>query len=289
MIGYYFFRIFSFFVSILPWRCAYAFSDFAAFVMGKIIGYRKEVAMTNLKLSFPDKSEKELKQILKMTYKNITDIIIENIKIERIKLDDLKSRVEIENIEILDKLYEENKSVVALMAHKGNWEWLGPGLQSRLEHEGYVAYKPLSNKYFDKYMQSLRDKFYKDRMVNFKNFLRFIINNKDKKQIYFFATDQTPTKSEIGAWINFMNQETAFFNGGEKIAKSLGTAVVYIENKRVARGKYRVKFHLITEDASKDKEMDIMGIYAKMLENSLHEQTYDWLWTHRRWKHKRED
>lgn len=289
MIGYKIFRLFSKFILILPWSWCYLISDFFTFILFHVVKYRRGVATNNLSRSFPEKKPKEINAILKQTYRNMSDVFIEVMKTEKMTKKDLFERINLENVELLNKLYDEGKSVIILTSHTGTWEWTGPRIQFEMKYDGFVAYKPLSNKHFDKYMNMLRSHFFKDRMVHFKNILRVILSNRKELKSYILAADQTPTKTEIGCWLKFMNQETGFFTGGERIASSAGFAVVYMENKRVQRGRYNVKISLISEDASKEEKHAITKKYAQLLEENLKSQPDNWLWTHKRWKHKRED
>ena len=57
-------------ISRLPLGFLYLFSDFFFLLNHYIIGYRKKVVLENLRNSFPEKSDKELKQIEKKFFKN---------------------------------------------------------------------------------------------------------------------------------------------------------------------------------------------------------------------------
>ena len=291
MLGYKAFRLFTKIIIHLPWSWCYGISDFFAFFLNKVVRYRREVAINNLSKSFPEKSQTEIKAILKQTYKNISDIFIEVVRTEKLTKAELTERMEFEDgsLEILDKLYESGKSVIILTGHLGNWEWMGPRLQSEIKYDGHVAYKPLSNKHFDAYMNMLRSRFFTDRMVYFKTILRFILSHRKELKTYILAADQTPTKTEIGCWIEFLNQETGFFTGGERIASTVGFAVVFLDNRRTKRGHYKINISLLSEDASKEEEFAITKKFAHKLEESLSVQPDNWLWTHKRWKHKREN
>ncbi len=285
MISYIFFRLFSKVVAALPWRCVYIISDFFTFVLSTI-RYRKKVALTNLARSFPEKTQKELSKILKESYRHISDMFVEIMKTERMTKAQLEERMEIKGIDILKKIYEDGKSVITLVAHSGTWEWMPARLQMLSQHQQYIAFKPLTNKRFDKFMQMSRQHFFKGRLVDYRTIFHFILRNRAELRSYILIADQTPTKGEIGYWADFMNQKTGFFGGHEKMAAKLGFGVVYIENKRIGRGRYISEIKLITADASKESEHYITKKYSELLEQSLHEQPENWLWTHKRWKHQ---
>lgn len=103
------------------------------------------------------------------------------------------------------------------------------------------------------------------------------------------AGDQTPTKSEINYWTNFLNQETAVFLGAEKIAKALDMPVVFIDIQRIGRMSYEITFKLITDKPKETARFEITEKHVRMLENAIRRHPDNWLWSHRRWKHKRSD
>lgn len=46
-------------ISPLPWRVMYLISDCIAFILYHVIEYRKKVVMDNLKIAFPEITERE--------------------------------------------------------------------------------------------------------------------------------------------------------------------------------------------------------------------------------------
>lgn len=287
MISYAIFRLFSKFIARLPWRCVYIFSDFLTLLLS-IIRYRRKVALTNLSRSFPEKTRKEHLKILKESYRHISDMAVETMKTERMTKAEMEERMDIKGMDIIEKIYDSGKSVITLVAHSGTWEWMPARLQMLGRHQQYIAFKPLTNKRFDSYMQMTRQHFFPGRLVDYRTIFHFILRNKAELRSYILIADQTPTKSEIGYWADFMNQQTGFFGGHEKIAAKLGFGVIYIENKRIGRGRYMSEIKLITPDASKETEYFVTEKYARLLEQSLREQPENWLWTHKRWKHQPE-
>jgi len=98
--------------------------------------------------------------------------------------------------------------------------------------------------------------------------------------------DQTPPP-ESAYWTTFLNQDTPVFNGVEKIAKKFNYPVVFISMHKLARGKYIVDADVLVDSPANTKEGEISEIHTKFLEQKILEQPEFWLWTHRRWKHKR--
>ncbi|NTW34469.1 MAG: hypothetical protein HGB12_17920 [Bacteroidetes bacterium] len=274
-------------LSILPFFILYGISDFLYIIMYYIIGYRKKVVFENLRYTFPDKSEKEIKKIAHKFYRNLCDLIVEIIKAKTISSDALLKRLNYKNIDILDKYYNEGRSVLAICGHIGNWEWIGITIKLFLKHKGFAVVKPLTSNFWNKYMTKLRLRFAKEGLVPFKQIFRVLVKNKNFTTFTMLAGDQTPTKSEIEYLTSFLNQDTAVFLGTEKMAKSLNLVVLFLNIKRVKRGYYEIEFSVLTEEPQKTENFEITEMHVKALENVILTHPDNWLWSHRRWKHTR--
>lgn len=285
---YYFFLAIVWLISILPFRIIYIISDFFSFILHYILGYRKNVIFTNLKNAFPEKEEKEIKKIVKKYYRNLSDIFLEVLKIKGMSRDELAKRVTFKNYEIFNELYKSRKSVLIAMGHCGNWEYISMALAMKSKHKVYAVVKPLSDKFFDRFMINTRSKFNKDCLILFNETTRTLIKNRSKLTANILISDQTPTKTEINYWTNFLNQDTPFFLGVEKIAKSFDFTVVFFNIQRIKRGFYEVEIIKITDTPKQTSEFEITENHIHLLEKAINEHPDNWLWSHRRWKHKRD-
>jgi KDO2-lipid IV(A) lauroyltransferase len=283
---YFIFKGFAWFVSKLPPFLLYGLSGLLCFLLRRVFGYRRKIISDNLKKSFPEFSDKEIHQISKTYYRHISDIIIEVIHTPGLSAQEIKSRYTFKNPEVLEQLAEKKQSITMLTGHLGNWEWLGPGLLLNFpQFSGYAIVKPLSDQFFEDYMTYLRQLHKKDSVIPFKQTLRYMIRNKDRLTLNLFAADQTPHRSEINFTAPFLNRETPFFTGFERIAKMLNHAVVFIDVYRISRGRYEAEFHLISDKPAEAEEFEITNTYIRLLEQAIRKRPYNWLWSHRRWKY----
>jgi Kdo2-lipid IVA lauroyltransferase/acyltransferase len=273
----------------MPFFMLYGVSDILFLLIYYIIGYRKKVVFANLRNSFPEKSEKEIRKIALKYYHNLCDIVIEVCKAKTISEKKMLSRMEFRNVALIDKLYDEGRSVLLVCGHTGNWEWLGMAVKSILRHKGFAVVKPLSSDFWEKYMSKQRVRFAKEGLIPFKQTFRVLVKNKEYCTLTIIAGDQTPTKSEIEYWTTFLNQDTPVFIGTEKIAKALNMAVVFCNIQRIKRGYYSYEFSLLTDDPKNTTENEITEMHVRALEKIILEHPDNWLWSHRRWKHKREN
>lgn len=288
-LGYYLWRIFAYLFSRLPFRIVYIKSDFLQFLLFRVLRYRRKVVMENLERSFPDLSEKERKKIAAKFYCNLADIILEVIKTEGMRANQLKSRFTFSNLEIIENIRRENRSALIGIGHCGNWEWSGPALLMHTGMDGYAIVKPLNDARFNGYMERLRAQFFTGKTIPFKLTLRYLLQKRGQAFLAVLAADQTPTREESRFWSTFLNQETPFFEGLGKMAHSMGLPVLFIDIQRKGRGYYHGEIHEITHDGRNMSPETIMTSYINALESAIHRHPDNWLWSHRRWKHKRED
>lgn len=286
-LGIFLFESFGKILGILPKRAIYIFADLLYFIGYYVIKYRRKVVYENLKNAFPEKSEKEIKSVAKGFYHHLSDVMIENIVSLFMKPAKIEKFVSFKNIEVLTNLYHKNKNITGLIGHYGNWEFL-TAVPPHTSYAVLSVYKPLRNKFFDRKTYEMREKL--DAIpVPMKKVYKVITRYEKSRQPYILGmvADQSPPQREINYWTTFMNQDTAFFTGSEKIARRFNHAIVFTLVHKVKRGHYEVEFTELFENASETKENEITEAYARNLENIIREKPEYWLWSHRRWKHKR--
>ena len=223
-------------------------------------------------------------------YRNLADITLETIKLRSISRTELRQRVNITKIEILNHAFQHHDNVIIALAHRGCWEWIGQAMGVVSPLTGYGITKPLSNKYFNNYMEFIRNRFNQGSTINFLNVYRTLFRHKKEGHVAFYliAADQTPHVDEINYWSKFLNQDTPFYLGIEKMAVSLDVPVVFLDIHRVGRGRYNVDFQNITYEPKKTSSLEIMEKYIRLLEDAIRSDPSNWLWSHKRWKYKRE-
>jgi len=274
-------------ISHLPLSVLYVFADI---LRPFIWVYRRKVVMTNLRNSFPEKSEKQIAMMARDFYHYFCDMVAEQIKLLTISEDEVRERMRMEGVEDMEHDLANEPFVFIYLGHYGNWEWvstlplwLSPGFKSG------QLYKPLHNPAFDQLFLKLRTRF--GSISIDKNIaLRRIMQLKEDgvKTAIGFVSDQAPRADSIHHWVNFLNQDTPIFTGMERIAKKVGAAIYFADVERISRGHYVCRFKRMEAHASDAKgEFELTERYMKMLEEMIRRQPRMWLWSHRRWKRKR--
>jgi Kdo2-lipid IVA lauroyltransferase/acyltransferase len=276
-------------ISRLPLTVLYFLSDLLYLLIFRIVKYRKKIVYSNLKNSFPDLSEPEIQKIQKTFYKHLCDLIFESLKLLTISEENLLKRVRIKNIDLPVSQISKGNTIIVACGHTGNWEWLLQASVLQTPYPADAVYKPLSSKFFDKLMLTIRSRFGASPLP-MKEVPRSIVRKKDIARGIAMVADQTPPKAEIQYWNTFMHQDTAWFVGIEKIARMAELPVYYVGMNKISRGHYEIYFEEIALPPY-DKNQPgnpIIEELSRKLEANIRNQPAYWLWSHRRWKHKKD-
>ena len=287
-LGYYIFYAVNWVITLLPLRVLYVISDFTFLLLYYFPSYRRKVVAENLKNSFPEKSDAELKSIEKKFYRHLADMFVETVKILHLSEKENRKRLIIKNPDLLTRLYSEGRDIIAILGHYSNWE-LMTILPKLFDFQFISVYKPLKNKYFDRLLLKFRGR-YGNVLTPMSMVIREIINHKKQNIRTFtaFLSDQTPVKDDIQYWTRFLNQDTAVYLGAEKIARKYGMAVIFLNYRKVSRGYYSITYELICDNAAELPEYMVTEAHIRRLEEIIREKPEYWIWSHRRWKHNRE-
>lgn len=278
-------------LALLPFRVLYVLSDGFCFLMHHIVHYRRRVVRNNLRNAFPEKSEAELREIERKFYRYICDYMLEEVKMLRMSFKELCHRMEYDNKEEFLAMIERHGGIVLLIPHYANFEWIiGMGA---IMQEGDIPvqiYKPLHNRYMDAMFKRIRARFGGYNVPKHSTAREIIRLCRDNKRVAVgMITDQSPNINEAHHWTTFLNQDTGFMDGAERIAKLMDFPVFYCELKKQRRGYCRVEFDLITETPKETADGEITELFARRLEQTIRREPAYWFWSHKRWKLKRED
>ncbi len=273
-------------LSLLPFPLLYAISTGLYVIFYYIAGYRKKVVLQNIRNSFPEKSEAEINLICKKFYKHFCDLVVESIKAFTISQHQITKRFYVINPEVMDKYYDVGKSVLVAGGHFNNWEILAVGIDQCIKHKASGIYTPLSNKYFDDKMQLTRKR-YGLQLVSSRAVKRFFESSLDQLTATIFAIDQSPSNPKSAYWMKFLNQETGVLYGIEKFAKDYNYPVLYGTINKVKRGHYNLFLVDVSPNPAASPYGEIIEKTQALLEQDIMQHPEFWLWTHKRWKHKR--
>lgn len=274
-------------LSRLPFGVLYFISDLLYLPIRYLIGYRKKVVWSNLKTCFPDREHSSLKKTMNGFYRHFCDLIVETVKLGSIRKEDALKRCKVLNPELMNDLYEEGKSIIVIAGHYNNWELAAMVQPLFFKYKGLGIYSPLRNPTLDSYIRETRSRFGME-LVPKKRTLKTMLTEVEKGPVATcFLSDQSPKRSQNAYWTQFLNRETGIPFGAGAYAVRYDMPVVYGGMEKVKRGHYEITFKLITKNPREMGAEGILESYNKLLESEILKKPEYWLWSHKRWKHKR--
>lgn len=276
--------------SHLPLRVLYIFSDVVYFLLYWVVGYRLKVVRKNLKIVFPEKTEKERRQIERRFYRHLSDYFFETIKALTISDEELMRRMKIRNPEVVGNLLEEGRSVFLYAPHLGNWEWFTNVPLLYPDKEIHAFYQKQGNRFANYISLEVRTRRNIAAVEGHRGFrytyecIRDGINS-----VTLVIGDQCPHRTAQKIWLPFCGQDTPFLAGPEHIARKLGVALVYPSFVAYRRGYYEVELQVLALNPKELPERECTRRFATLIEEDLHHLPELWLWSHKRWKLKHEN
>ncbi len=277
-------------LALLPMRVLYLFSDISYLLVYRVARYRLKVVRQNLRRSFPEKNNAELRAIERKFYRYLCDLLFEALHMLHMSERQMVRHIKFENPEVLENYALEGRNVYAVFGHYGNWEWIcSLPLQLRPDLMSVsTLYKTLHDSALDSFYLRLRSRFGTHCYPN-KQVLRGIVDLKSmgKPFVMAFIADQTPSLVHTHYWTTFLHQDTAFITGWETLARKHNAPVIFLQMKRVKRGYYTCHFVPICDQPKDAASNSLIETYAHLMEQNIQENPAFWLWSHRRWKHRR--
>lgn len=274
-------------LSKLPFALIYGISNGLSFVLNRVLKYRRKIVIQNLKNSFPNRSEAEIKAIANQFYDHFADIFLEGIKMLSLSKKEVMQRYVCKNPELLTPYFEQKESVILVSAHYNNWEYMVLSMDMQFKHHGVGVGRQQKNKQFDYLINCYRQRYGTE--VVFKSNVRETFETYEKQQLptaYMMLFDQSH-KAKSSFWTTFLNQDTGFIFGQEYFAKKYDFPVFYYNVKKVKRGFYEFDLTPISENPNQTEYGEITQSCINILEQTINEKPQYWLWSHRRWKRKK--
>lgn len=260
-------------------------------LLAYVMRYRWRVVRENLRHSFPEKTEAERRRIGRAFYRHFAQVVVEILMLARLPAAELTRRVRFLNPELLSEPFAQDRLVLTLGSHMGNWEWILSAAALQFPKKAAGVYKPLTNPFFEQFMRRLRTRLGAEA-VPMPSTLRYLLRHQGEGRTLSLLTDQAAGPEDRPYWTTFLHQDTGFYTGADRLATQFGAAVVYVGIRRVRRGFYDITFTELPDgrevrDAVAAGQFPITEAFARQLERDIQASPEQYLWTHRRWKHKR--
>lgn len=276
-------------VARLPLGVLYRVSDVVCFVLYRVAGYRRAVVRDNLHRAFPDASERQIREWERGFYTHLCDVFVEAFKLLDISDEEVERRIEIRGAALVDESVAAGRSVVLMLGHYGNWEWV-PSIMRKFTSgvHGCQIYHPLRNAFADRFMLALRSRFGSESIPMAHAVRRLLgVERSGQRFVCGFIADQRPLGRALRHWTDFMGIDSPYVVGGESIGDHVGASFLYVDVEKLSRGHYRLTFMPIHPPEGDTGEYPVTREYLRMLETTIRRNPRYWLWSHRRWSRKR--
>ena len=274
----------------LPLPVLYGLAVGIYFLLAYVVRYRWRVVTENLRNSFPEKSAAEIERTGKAFYWHFAQVVVEILKLAAMSPAELAQRMRFTNPELMTRPFAERRLVLSLGSHMGNWEWILSGAALAFPGRAAGVYKPLNNPFFEDFMRRLRTRLGADAVPMLAT-LRYLVAHRGQGCTLSLLTDQAAGPEDRPYWTTFLNQDTSFYTSADRLAVQLDCAVLYVGIRRVRRGYYEVTFTELPDGRAAASApagtFPITEAFARQLEKDMRASPEQYLWTHRRWKHKR--
>lgn len=274
-------------LSWLPLWALYGLSNGLSLLLRKGLKYRRKVVRENLRLSFPDMTPEELRRTEKRFYRQLTDNIVETVKLLCISDRQILRRVEVCGAELVEQMAAEGKPIFLYLGHYANWEWV-PSIMMHYTEPKVSAqiYKSLHDEAFDRVMQRVRDRFPSVNIPQDKAMRTMLRMRRDYGSfIVGIIDDHSPNHDRSQHIMPFLNHPYTLINvGAEELGSRLGAGYLYLDVEKPRRGHYRLTFKPI-EVGADSESYPYTRQYMRMLEHTIRRDPGLWLWSHKRWRY----
>jgi Kdo2-lipid IVA lauroyltransferase/acyltransferase len=271
---------------LLPWSALPPLADALAFLLYRIVGYRRNVVFENLRSAFPEKNDVEIGRIAAASYQNLCDVTLETIKAFTASVEEIRRRCPCLNPEVVNAYLDQGQTVLVTGSHYNNWELACLSIPEGLHGAAVTVYKPLTNKVVDAYYNQNRSRG-GTLLAAMDEVFALLRKRRSEASAFLFLSDQSPSSRKSAQWVDFLHQDSAFLPGVDVLARKFEYPVLHFHIRRLRRGFYELHYRELVPSPGEAAEGDITRAYAAVVEAEIRAQPENWLWSHRRWKMKR--
>jgi KDO2-lipid IV(A) lauroyltransferase len=274
------------FINILllfPEKVRYSFAEKLGILGYHLIKKRRMIALANLKLAFPEKTDEERIKLAKENYKVLAKAYIASLWIMDYIFDETKVRVE--NYKCLDDAVAEGKGLVIASIHMGNLE---ASLKITEKYRLSDVVKAQRNPYIDEYITKNRSQLNFNMIKKSKGVSRELIKVLKNKEILALFSDHR----DKGTTVNFFGRDTIAPTGAVHFALKfktpliLGYSILNKDNTNTV--KFTEKIKLIETGNLKEDVRVNTQLLINLIEKEIKKHPEQWMWFHDRWRLSKE-
>ncbi len=245
---------------------------------------RRKLVETNLRLSFPEKSDEEQTRIARQVYIEQVQSLFEIMRAPLIRSKaDAEKIFTVENFHLAEKCYAEGKGAIVVSAHFGNWE-LKAMCWAFLAKPCAIVYKPFSNKFLNKKMLEWRT-LGGNEFIPMSEAAKLGLKRLREGKLLALVSDQAAHTDDY--FTTFLGRDAAIFLGAAVFALRTKLPMILSMPRRVGIGKHVLELSEIKTDDLTFSSENIKVLaerYTRAIESYIRRYPEQWFWLHNRWK-----
>jgi Kdo2-lipid IVA lauroyltransferase/acyltransferase len=261
-------------------------ADYLGCVLYYLIPIRKKVVIENIRIAFPQKSEKEIKKIALRNYQNILITFFEMMLLPYLSPEESVSSVVSINQNCLAEKIEKKQPVIILTGHFGGWEFCFSTLTIKIGEPFHLLAQAQSNPLVSNYVIKARDTF-GNKTILAGISIRQLYQTLKSGGVVGIAGDQ---RGEYGGpRFNFFNKPTALHTGTASIALKTNSSIILAACERQKDRSYKIYFEELSfenlPEGEEEKLKELTQRYISFLEKYIRKNPEQYFWMHKLWKY----
>jgi KDO2-lipid IV(A) lauroyltransferase len=272
-------------VVCLPETIAYGLGTALGWIAGSLLQIRRSVVQENLARAFPQRSDRWRRGVADAAYRHFAHEAVSLLRFSRMSAEDIRSRCEVEGLDLLREPIEGGRGVICLAGHFGNWEVAALSMTCRGIPLAALARRQ-RNPLFDEYVKRVRDGLGIQGIAQSDATLGIIRSLSEPRVVGILADQNYAGK---GIFVDFFGVPASTARGPGVIALRAGVPVMFADPRRLPgrKARYMVRFSPIVFHSTDDVQENVRCItraYLARLEDVVRESPEQYFWFHKRWK-----
>ena len=245
----------------------------------------RRVGLFNLRLAFPDWTERRRRRVLFRTFRGFGRMLADFAWFPRLTRDNVERLIVYDGFEHYQHAQAQGKGVLFLTAHFGNWE-LSSFAHSLYGHALNFAVRQMDNPLLDAMILRYRC-LSGGKPIEKNDFARRALQALKQGEAVGMLMDTNMLATE-GIFVNFFGKPACTTTGPARLARKTGAALVLgLAIWDANLGKYRLRFEPVSwikhENAEEEIRLNTAN-FTLLIEEYIRRYPDQWLWVHRRWK-----
>ncbi len=270
----------------LPRRTLLAIGRGVGTFVWKVVGFRREVVLDNLRQAFgAEMTEEEIQDLARRFYRNLGMTLMEFLSFPKLKQSDFLDLVDMQGKEYFTELVAGGRGALLVSGHFGNWEMMGARIAAEGQKVSFIV-KEQTNARVDKIQNDIREKAGIGTIRSGGASIKEMVRALRRQELIGLVGDQDAGPE--GYFTEFLGRQASVFRGTAYFAWKLKVPILTGFIFRQPDGNHVVELNpTFAADPEWDEETAVARlteIHVARLEKAIRKAPEQYFWLHRRWK-----